>query len=372
MSVALDRYILTVLKMPSQGIKTELVTRLNNLSSLSGTPMSPLLTKWVQQNLGLNTVNAIVNWSAGNFTPSMLIRWKLFIPNSFEGTVIRQDLYDTLTGAGVIPITYLLDSYPGASAAYSVRRLSSTYSGAALRVRRSSDNAEQDIGFVGFDLDTTALSSFVGANNGFVTKWYDQSGNNRDMVQTTAGLQPTIISSGSLIIRNGNLSIYYNNTFNIYHTTSYSFSNGPISTIGVVNMDGIVASSQFGLYHSGVFEIGRRSNDKWGFGCLSDQSVVVTTVPGVAGYSTTPQAVVNNATYLIYTNWNGDLTPVKYRRNSIAVANTANSGSTLRTGTTSMNYYKGFISEMIIYTSDQASNVAGMETNINGYYNIYP
>lgn len=270
------------------------------------------------------------------------------------------------------PVTLaFLDAYPGAGAAYSVRKLSNSAT-SALRVRRSSDNTEQDIGFVGMDLDTTSLSTFVGAGNGFVTRWYDQTGNNRHMVQTTAGLQPTIISSGSLIIRNGNLSIYYNNTFNIYHTTSYSFSNGPISTIGVVNMDGIVASSQFGLYHSGVFEIGRRSNDKWGFGCLSDQSVVVTTVPGVAGYSTTPQAVVNNATYLIYSNWNGNLTPVKYRRNSIAVANTANSGSTLRTGTTSMNYYKGFISEMIIYTSDQASNVAGMETNINGYYNIYP
>jgi hypothetical protein len=266
----------------------------------------------------------------------------------------------------------LLDAYPGAGAAYSVRKLSSTYTGAALRIRRSSDNTEQDIGFVGFDLDTTALSSFVGAGNGFVTRWYDQTGNGRHMLQTTAGLQPTIVSSGSLIIRNGNLSIYYNNTFNIYHTTSYSFSNGPISTIGVVNMDGTSAVSQFGLYHSGTFEIGRRSNDKWGFGCLSDQTVIVTTVPGVAGYSTTPQAVVNNATYLIYSNWNGNLTPVKYRRNAIAVANTANSGSTLRTGTTSMNYYKGFISEMIIYTSDQASNVSGMETNINGYYNIYP
>ncbi len=101
----------------------------------------------------------------------------------------------------------LLDAYPGAGAAYSVRKLSSTYTGAALRIRRSSDNTEQDIGFVGFDLDTTALSSFVGAGNGFVTRWYDQTGNGRHMLQTTAGLQPTIVSSGSLIIRNGNLSI---------------------------------------------------------------------------------------------------------------------------------------------------------------------
>lgn len=52
-----------------------------------------------------------------------------------------------------------------AAAAYSVRRLSSVYSGAALRVRRNSDSAEQDIGFtpVG-NLDQDALIAFVGRN----------------------------------------------------------------------------------------------------------------------------------------------------------------------------------------------------------------
>ena len=43
----------------------------------------------------------------------------------------------------------LLDTYSGASVAYSLRKLSSTYSGSTIRVRRSSDNTEQDIGFTG-------------------------------------------------------------------------------------------------------------------------------------------------------------------------------------------------------------------------------
>jgi len=270
-----------------------------------------------------------------------------------------------------VPLEFLT-AYPGAGAAYSVRKLSSSYGGAAVRVRRSSDNTEQDIGFVGFDLDTTALTSFVGAGSGFITRWYDQSGNGRNMTQTTAGLQPTIVSSGTIITRNGNVSIYFNSAFGIYLTSAYSFSNGPLSTIGVVNADGTTASDVFGLYHSTNFEIGRHSNDKWGFGNLNTQAVIVTTVPGVAGYLTSSFTLTNNATYLIYSNWNGNLNPVKHRRNAVAGTDSANSGSTLRTGSTAMVYKKGFISEMIIYQSDQASNVVGMETNINTYFNIYP
>ena len=51
------------------------------------------------------------------------------------------------------------------SVAYSLRKIRSAYTGNAIRVRRSSDNAEQDIGFVNSELDTTALTGFVGGEN---------------------------------------------------------------------------------------------------------------------------------------------------------------------------------------------------------------
>ena len=56
----------------------------------------------------------------------------------------------------------LLDLFPNASAAYSLRKLRAAYSGSAVRVRRSSDNTEQDIGFTAQgELDTASLLSFV-------------------------------------------------------------------------------------------------------------------------------------------------------------------------------------------------------------------
>lgn len=66
----------------------------------------------------------------------------------------------------------------------------------AIRVRRSSDNAEQNIGFSGDALDTASLSTFVGGNSGFVTTIYDQTGNGFNAVQATAGNQPRIVNAG--------------------------------------------------------------------------------------------------------------------------------------------------------------------------------
>jgi hypothetical protein len=98
----------------------------------------------------------------------------------------------------------LLDQHDGAAAAYSLRLLRVGYNGPCIRVRRSSDNAEKDIGFSGGTLDTNALTSFVGSNDGYVVRWYDQSGKGRDATQGTQADQARIVSSGSVLSVNGN------------------------------------------------------------------------------------------------------------------------------------------------------------------------
>ena len=92
---------------------------------------------------------------------------------------------------------YLLDLFP-ATVAYSLRKLRAGQT-RAIRVRRSSDNAEQDIGFVGNELDTASLLSFCGVGDGFVTTWYDQSGNGRNAQAIT---QPNIVTSGVIDLLN--------------------------------------------------------------------------------------------------------------------------------------------------------------------------
>jgi lysophospholipase L1-like esterase len=112
-----------------------------------------------------------------------------------------------------VPGSLLLDAIARRpKAAYGTRKLSTLYAGAALRVRRSGDNTEQDIGFASNDLDTTALAAFVGANNGFVSKWYDQSGNGYDQSQPTMAAQPQIVVSGTNVTVNGKVALKFSSS----------------------------------------------------------------------------------------------------------------------------------------------------------------
>lgn len=104
-----------------------------------------------------------------------------------------------------------LDGYTtGMVSAHSViRRLLTSYEGALVRIRRSSDDAEQDIGVTGAGLlDTAAITSFVGANSAYVTAVYDQSGNSRNYLQATASLQPRLVNAGTLETNSGQPAIF--------------------------------------------------------------------------------------------------------------------------------------------------------------------
>ena len=106
----------------------------------------------------------------------------------------------------------LLDIYGGAAAAYSLRRLSKDATN-VVRVRRSSDNTEAN--FTAEQILDGDLLRWVGlgaSNNGFVTTYYDQSGNENNAVQATAANQPQIVDAGSLITSNGYTVIGYDGT----------------------------------------------------------------------------------------------------------------------------------------------------------------
>ena len=92
-----------------------------------------------------------------------------------------------INGQSIVTTSFLLDEYgTDIVLAYSVRKLSSTYSGAAMRVRETGFNTEADIGFdSNGNLDESALLSHVGSNNGFIVTWYDQSGQGGNVQNVT-------------------------------------------------------------------------------------------------------------------------------------------------------------------------------------------
>jgi hypothetical protein len=95
--------------------------------------------------------------------------------------------------------------------AHSVRRLFTSYTGALVRIRRSSDNAELNFlpdsnGVLSLSSQddgtpaTTTLGTWIGANSGFVRTWFNQGtlGAAANVGTTTLTLQPRIINAGAL------------------------------------------------------------------------------------------------------------------------------------------------------------------------------
>lgn len=97
----------------------------------------------------------------------------------------------TGVGDGVIPLPMMIDEVGSASAgAYSFKQLTSGYTGPVVKVRRSSDDEEQD--FTAAQV-ITDLATFLDSTQGFVSVWYDQSGNSRDLLQATSADQPEVL-----------------------------------------------------------------------------------------------------------------------------------------------------------------------------------
>ena len=89
----------------------------------------------------------------------------------------------------------LLDLYPNASVAYSLRKLRTAYSGSAIRVRRAVDNTEQDFVFdINGDLDVAGIESFFGNNLLLQSENFGNSSWTQSRV---------VITTGSLLGPNG-------------------------------------------------------------------------------------------------------------------------------------------------------------------------
>jgi hypothetical protein len=87
-----------------------------------------------------------------------------------------------------------------ASRAYQTERLTRTYTGPLIRVRRSTDSAELDIGFnpITGALDTATLLTFCGAGDGHIVTFYDQSPSAQHATNPIASQQPRIVIGGVL------------------------------------------------------------------------------------------------------------------------------------------------------------------------------
>ena len=269
--------------------------------------------------------------------------------------------------------TGLLDDYPNASAAYSLRALNSAYTGPAIEVRKTvgSVTSIQDIGFL-YDgsLDTTSLLSFAGSDDVFVAKWYDQSGEGNNAIMSSAARQASIVLSGVLNTLNGKPSVLgVASTF--YQTASnpnFNGANGNCSGFVVSQLTadfGGVMTLEFATITFRYFNISNTSF-RIQTADTSGTNTFLVTSPATAN-----SVVVSSffrSTTSISTSANGNTNSTTGLN---AGRSTSNDKLTIMGLAGSNLGLESYFSEAILYPSDESSSGTEIETNINDYYTIY-
>lgn len=248
-----------------------------------------------------------------------------------------------------------------AVAAYSTRKLRSAYSGSALRVKRSSDNTEQDIGFSGNDLDTAALAAFVPSGTGWVVTWYDQVGSNN---LVAASNSPYIVLSGSLQTKNTKPAVFFEQTTPVYiQNTSGILESASQYTLSVVSLISDVTTN-FGR----ILSFGKvgEANDFTDVGNLlgfyrdNANNAVIHSRPtssGTVTMSVTEDQLFHAIAYQDASQYNMILdgtagTPVTFSATALAANLDMGVG---KPATDTGNLYGGHIGELIIWSSALAS-----------------
>ena len=271
----------------------------------------------------------------------------------------------------------ILDIYPGSSAGYSLRKLSNSYLGSAIQVRRDSDGSTLEIGFAGEELDTDSLISFCSGTSGFVSKWYDQSGNGNDAEQVTSFNQSKIYDSVTgVVMENGKPALIFNGSSTFLDIGDGTFGNisDNISTFTTIKSESLTTNLSFILSKSyngdGSYAIGLRNN----FGRVE---LWVDTTKYLS-----PYLIDNRGFQFLMTNINLEgVDGLKVYTDSSLDYESTYQGTISGTNTyiysigrsnqDASYYWKGTMQEIILYPTDETTNRIGIETNTNDFYTIY-
>jgi hypothetical protein len=246
---------------------------------------------------------------------------------------------------------------------HSLRKLKSTYAGAAIKVRRSSDNTTQDIGFIGNgEPDQTALLAFVRAGDGFVDTWYDQTGGGKNWTQATLANQPIIATAGVVNKANGKPAVLFSATRWLLGAALGLYAAGVATMLGVFHglPTGGVAS-QAVLVESASATQGRyvpayiTSAGAPATLIVNDAGTSVISGVGavIAGNSTLHQiSVTDDGSHIAqWANGAVNLASATYTRSALTPSRTVVGGLITGAGVTPSASFTGSIAELVAFAS---------------------
>ena len=271
--------------------------------------------------------------------------------------------------------SYLFDDYPSPFIGFSFFKLKSSYSGSCVRVRRSSDNAEQDIGFSGNYFDSSSLKTFVGSNSAYVVTAYDQTGNEYNLTQSTASRQPRIINAGVIDRNNGWISMFTIAA----NGTGLGLSFTPVST--TAHSLFIVFTPNGGDFFSRVVSFRSDVSDYSVYCPAISNAVTLTTFGSYASSSFQAGVTVSSSDLNLYAAIHTGSSIINSNKNGAeqTYSHTLSSNirqytygcSALADGSFDDGNVSGYITEVVSWNGNKYSDKAGILNNINGRYSIY-
>lgn len=183
----------------SVGIPPSISDQPDNTSVTEGSTATFSLTatnatsyQWYKQEAGAGAFSAISGATSSSYTTGVLS----IASDSTDvyRCVVTGPGGSTTSSSAILTVTPNVVTMPSAVVAkmqgiYGTSLLVAGYTGPGVRLRRISDNTQQDFSFTYGELVKADIDSFAGASQLRIEKWYDQSGNGRDLIASSTSTQ---------------------------------------------------------------------------------------------------------------------------------------------------------------------------------------
>ena len=299
---------------------------------------------------------------------------------------------------GEAPYVFILDSFPSAHHAFSLRKLRSSYTGWCIRVRRTNltpntlsttvDVRFNSLNTVGLDsqIDFVSGQPTAAINLGqfcasivkgytnpdgvninqdiFVSTWFDQSGNNKHVTSTTTTQQPRIVFAGNLEEKDGNVAVrFIRGSLTRLYLVDTSMNINNLSQYIVTSFINTTSVQQPSTL--------RVLTNNWYLPLTTPTNVVINyTEAGVGGFLCQVADTVNR----LYSIVAGSGTATGYKNQTIVGSKATISAASQHIAlgwsgyTLATNALDGYIQESITWQNQ--SNVPQIQSQIMNYYGI--
>lgn len=262
-------------------------------------------------------------------------------------------------------VPLLLDTYP-ATAAFSFQKIRTAYAGNACQVRRASDNALQEFGFVGTAFDVAGLQSWLAGADGYIRRMNDQQ-NANNATQTNNTLQPKIATAGVVELLNGEPCMVFSGTQYLTIPSTVYVNQGSASVFCMANFETANNYEMLYTHSDGLGVLGRieirrsTTNNYLEWMCFSNAGATAGTTPitnlqnlysVIGSRSSTTNAYVDGTLDATFA------TPVNLLGNYVSQWGARNGGLG----------FVGRSQELVLYRTNESANRTGIETNILGRY----